>query len=248
MKSIPLLGTQTINSITNLKNLINSIDYPVEILSIIVNNENFSVLEEVKKFTNTLENNNIQKIEISWHPSNLGCGGSWNYHFRQYPDSEFFLNPSDDIVFAEGDLKRMVENLTKGYDMVFYSTSTKYACFGITKNALKTVGLFDDNIYPACLEDDDFDIRCRLANISQICLPQISKHISSGSSRNLKDNKEQEILSKCFEISKKYITKKWNFPINDYKTPFNNPNKEISDITYNFDFRENKKFRCNYTI
>ena len=56
MRKIPILGTQTLNSVTNLKNLINSIDYPVELLSVVVNNENFDVLLEVKEYCDNIKN------------------------------------------------------------------------------------------------------------------------------------------------------------------------------------------------
>ena len=104
MKKIPVLGTQTLNSTTNLKTLINSIDYPVELLSIIVNNENFDILLDIKSYCDGINNSNISKIDISFQPSNLGCPASWNYHFKQYPYADFFIKADDDVTFSPGDL------------------------------------------------------------------------------------------------------------------------------------------------
>lgn len=249
MKKIPLLGTQTLNSLSNLKKLIQSIDYPVEIMSIIVNNENFEILVDIKKFCDSEINPLIEKYDISWHPTNLGCSSSWNYHFKQYPYADFFIKPDDDIEFAKGDLKRIVETLDNGFGLVFYSDKTKYACFGITKETLKQVGMFDENIYPACYEDDDYEVRSKLIGINQICLHQISSHISSGSSRNLKDKEgEHKKLQTFLKKNEEYFFKKWGnrYPDN-YENPFNNKCNSIKDITYDFDYRESKVFRCNYT-
>ena len=63
IKKIPVFGTQTLNSFTNLKNLICSIDYPIEILSIVINSENFDFFKDVKEFCdNNIDKNLIEKI------------------------------------------------------------------------------------------------------------------------------------------------------------------------------------------
>ena len=168
MKKIPVLGTQTFNSINNTKRLIESINYPVEILSIIVNNENFDLLKDIKYFCEKLDNKFIEKIDISWHPSNLGCSPSWNYHFKQYPYADFYIKSDDDISFNGEDLKDMVNQIENGSDIVFFDNGpTKYACFGISKHTQKTVGLFDENLWPANYEDDDYNIRLKLLGMKE---------------------------------------------------------------------------------
>ena len=246
MKKIPVLGTQTLNSISNLKKLIASIDYPVEILSIIVNNENFDNLLDVKKYCDSIDNKNIDKIDISFHPSNLGCSPSWNYHFKQYPYVEYYLKADDDIEFLPGDLEAFANALENGDDMVFYGKTTKYACFGISKNTLKTVGLFDENLWPCNFEDDDYQIRLRLSNIKETYLGLKIKHISSGTSRNLKDiETEHGKLREFITKTEDYFHKKWGSN-REYIHPFNDNRNKISNVEYNYEYRENKIFRCDY--
>ena len=250
MTPIPILGTQTLNSLTNVKKLIKSIDYPVKIFSLIINNENFEVLLDIKNFCDSKPNEYIEKFELSWHPANLGCAPSWNYHFKQYPQADFYIKPDDDIEFSKGDLKRMVDSIKSGYDMVFYGDGpTKYACFGITKNTLKTVGLFEENSYPANYEDDDYNIRIKLCNIKELVLSNISFHEGCGTSKNLKDHsQEHPILSECLKQTEEYFFKKWgNRHPNNFAHPFNNEKIRINDVSYDFNFREKKYFRCNYT-
>tara|TARA_R110002126_G_scaffold290225_1_gene446716 strand:- start:2396 stop:3148 length:753 start_codon:yes stop_codon:yes gene_type:complete len=250
MKKIPILATQTLNGVKNVKKLIESVDYPVEIFSLILNNENFDILIDLKKYCDSKPNEFIDKIEISWHPTNLGCAPSWNYHFKQYPYAEYFVKADDDIEFSKGDLEVMSNTLANGNHMVFFNRGTKYACFGISKKTLKIVGLFDENVWPANYEDDDFQNRLRLSNINDTFLEIDIKHISSGTSRNLKDQKiEHAKLANFIVETQDYYNKKWggNWP-NCYKHPFNDPNINITNIDYKFEYRENKIFRCNYTI
>jgi len=232
MKKIPVLGTQSLNSFTNLKKLINSIDYPVETLSIIINSENLNYFLDIKNFCDQeVDKNLIDRVDISFHPTNLGCPASWNYHFKSYPYAEFFVKPDDDIVFCPGDLEKIV-NALEAHDMVFYSHNTGYACFGITKNTLKTVGLFDENMYPCNYEDDDYQRRINIYEISTVCLGLDTYHASSGTSANITPEEHAEYLGKYIVTTEEYFHKKWH-------GQFGDPLKWC----YNFDYRENKIFR-----
>lgn len=247
MKKIPLIATQTYNSTTNLKALLRSIDYPVETVSVVVNNENFEILKEIKLFCDSITelNENIDKIDVSWHPTNLGCPASWNYHFKCYPHVNFVIKADDDIKFTSGDLQRMVEHL-EYYELVF---TARYACFAIKVDTFFKIGLFDENFYPCNYEDDDYEIRAHLFDVKQIELNRISEHIMSGTSRNLEDHeKEHGLMSKYLEKTEEYFFRKWGNRLRTgqfYKTPFNSgisPNTTYYDLEY----RKDKIFRCNY--
>ena len=234
INKIPVFGTQTLNSFSNLKNLINSIDYPIETLSIVINSENIDFFLDVKKFCDSeVDKNLIERIDISFHPTNLGCPASWNYHFKSYPYADFFIKSDDDIVFSPGSLGEIVKTLND-YDIVFHNESnTKYALFGITKNALKKIGLFDENIYPCNYEDDDYERRLNLIKIKTKMLSGLNTmHISSGTSRNITPEEHKEYLGKYIVTTEEYFRKKWNGEFGSQLR-----------WDYNFDYRENKIFR-----
>jgi GT2 family glycosyltransferase len=232
MKKIPVLGTQSLNSFTNLKNLINSIDYPVETLSIVINSENVNYFLDVDEFCkNNIDKDLIERVDISFHPTNLGCPASWNYHFKSYPYADFFVKPDDDIVFSPGDLEKIV-NALSSHDMVFYSSGTGYACFGITKHTLKTVGLFDENLFPCNYEDNDYELRCNSYEIKKISLSLNTHHVSSGTSRNITAEEHEKYLQKYLITTEEYFHRKWN-------GEFGNP----LQWWYNYNYRENKIFR-----
>lgn len=238
-KKIPVFGTQTLNSFSNLKKLLLSIDYPVETLSIIVNSENVDYFLDVRKFCEyELDKKLIEKVDISFHPTNIGCPASWNYHFKSYPYADFFIKSDDDIEFSPGDLEQMVKTLDN-CDMVFYNSSnTKYALFGISKKTLKTVGLFDENLYPCNYEDNDYELRLQKHD-ELICAYFENlgiKHVSSGTSANITPEEHAHYLVNYLTITKEYFDKKW-------EGKFGDPER----WDYNFDYRENKIFRySNY--
>ncbi len=247
MKRIPVLGTQTLNSSTNLKKLINSIDYPVDLLSVVVNNDSFETLIDIKNYCDSLKNEFISKIDISFHPSNLGCPASWNYHFKQYPYAEFFIKADDDVTFSPGDLNDMVSSIESGAGFVRFVTG--YTCFGLTMETLKKVGLFDENYFPCNYEDDDYHIRMRLSDINEVVIGRHITHFGAGSTANLKDFEAEHAKMREFIIqTEDYFRKKWGdrHPHN-FKHPFNDDANKITNIDYNFDYRENKIFRCDYT-
>jgi hypothetical protein len=252
MKKIPLIGTQTLNSISNVKTLISSIDYPTDTVSVIVNNENFDILNDFYQWVKTNKNPYVNKVDISFHPTNLGTPASWNYHFKQYPYCDFFIKADDDIKFGVGDLERFVNELQNN-GIVFYNQSiTKFACFGITKDTLKKVGLFEENFYPCNFEDDDYNIRIKLSNISESHLDGRTTHIGCGTSKNMDTEQKTEMkdkLNKYIITTEEFFRKKWGgrYPVN-YKSPFNNDKISIDNINYNFNYRENKILRCDYTI
>lgn len=233
MQKIPVLATQTLNGLSNIKRLLVSIDYPVNILSIVINNEDYRMFDEIRDYcNNNLNKTLIEKVDISFHPTNLGCAGSWNYHFKAYPDADFYIKADDDICFQPNDLLTMVRKIREDkFDMVFYSMGTKYAFFGITKNTLKKVGLFDENIHPAYYEDDDYDVRRKHHQIKSIILDLKTSHNSSSTCRNISEEEKQKI-DKCVFSNRDYFHNK----INSERVY-----SKFSD--FDFTIRENKIFR-----
>ena len=232
MNKIPLFGTQSLNSITNLKNLIESIDYPVEILSIVINNENVNFFLDMLDYSkNKIDKELIEKVDISFHPTNLGCPGSWNYHFTSYPQCDYFVKSDDDVVFHPGGLEKMVKGLEE-CDIIFHDRSnTKYACFALNKKVLKEVGLFDTNHYPCNYEDDDYEKRLRGVNVGMFH-DAITHHQPCGTSRNMSPEDHEKYLQKYIVTTEEYHKKKWNGEFGD---PL--------EWSYNFDYRENKVLR-----
>lgn len=229
---IPVFGTQVLNSFSNFKKLLHSIDFNIDCFSVVINNKNINLFHDIKEEIE--KNKYIKKSSISFHPTNLGCAASWNYHFKTQPHAEYYIKSDDDIQLSPNDLKTIVENL-KNNDVVFYSPGTKYALFGIKRTVLQEVGLFDENLYPANFEDDDYQRRLSIKNIKTKILNLNTIHNSSATSRNFKKNEHSEKMVPYLNTTTEYFERKW-------KSEFGDPLL----WNYNFNYRKDKSLECDY--
>ena len=148
---IPVLIIPVLNRYELLDQALSSIDYSIgEIL--IVNNgkENYESKEK---------DLNVRVLNL---PSNLGVAGSWNLGIKLYPHAPYWLFSSTDLKFGEGSLRKIDEVAHSGNHV---KTNASYSCFTIGEEIVKQVGLFDEYIYPAYFEDNDYDDRMVLANL-----------------------------------------------------------------------------------
>jgi hypothetical protein len=83
------------------------------------------------------------------------------------------------------------------------------------------VGLFDENFVPAYFEDNDFDYRCRLAEVPFTGLPAGMSHKISSTLRSSKHY--QDANSYTFPLNREYFRQKWGgSPYREvFTTPFN---------------------------
>ncbi|MDE2104236.1 MAG: hypothetical protein KGL39_43770, partial [Patescibacteria group bacterium] len=101
--------------------------------------------------------------------------------------------------------------------------------FGITARCVEKVGLFDENIYPAYLEDCDYSYRCDLLGMPRANVPDVaSKHGDekfSGSATIMSDRKARENNHRTHGRNFDYYRLKWG-GTNEretFTTPFNDP-------------------------
>jgi hypothetical protein len=119
-----------------------------------------------------------------------------------------------------------------------------YNAFGMTRTALNRFGLFDENIYPAFYEDNDFQLRqkrmdppMRVQVLNDVVLmhgkPGESSYKTSVFSEADPNDKPREEAMLTFvgqraDLSRAYVLRKWgcagaNWGSCAYKTPFNKP-------------------------
>jgi len=149
---ISLLATTTCNNIENYKKFNSSINFPIETLSVLVNNQDINYFDQVRQVT---PNPLVKKYEYSYCPRNMGCPSSWNYHIKHYPKEKYWIQSSDDVMFQSTELLNLYNLMEEGYDGVF-AERCNYVLFGLSRNMIKTIGFFDENFHPACFEDNDY--------------------------------------------------------------------------------------------
>lgn len=148
---------------------------------------------------------------------NLGVAASWNHIIKITPDAPWWCIVNFDVVFAPGDLQRLVERMEAGVEVVMLGGFT---AFGVSRSAIAKAGWFDENFIPAYFEDNDFDRRCRLTGVSMEALPAGMRHRVSST---LKDDKGAQVgNTKTFPMNRAYFKQKWGgMPYREtYETPF----------------------------
>jgi GT2 family glycosyltransferase len=210
--SIPVMIIPVLNRFDLLEKSLASIDYPIDEILIINNSGDDSNTDGLKEKFDDL---NLRVLNL---PSNMGISGSWNLGIKLYPFSTYWLISSADTSFLPGSLKKM-DQLSGGEYLV--KSDADYSCFSLGEKIVATVGLFDEYIYPAYFEDNDYDDRVVLAGLeSSIIRPGIAVDDSGGSqtiksnSKYLERNHETFVSNSVYYAKKKasgdYTVRGWN--------------------------------------
>ena len=154
---IPVMIVPVLTRHDLLDRMINSINYPIRDL-VIINNGARSY-DYVPVW-----NQWISKI---WHlrmPSNLGVSGSWNLGIKSTPMSDYWLITNFDVEWS-GDSLKMFHEISRSDALILSNGSPNWCAFSIGWKVINQVGLFDEKLYPAYFEDNDYERRCKYHNI-----------------------------------------------------------------------------------
>ena len=262
-QSIPVIGIPIVNGIQWMKRLILSIDYPVDNVFIINNSG-------CKKFKEELENLreeliflqlNVINLHITHLPSNLGVPAAWNLIIKSFLMEPYWIISNHDVSFTPGLLEE-IANVAQDKDVSLihprageFDTGT-YDLFVITEMGIKTIGLFDENLYPAYGEDSDFIMRIKNLNIKTIKGlknqyfhgNEIANNDNESYYKNAQQTKKEnpQLIKKLEEvnlINYEYMNKKWGEDwrvVNPYNKPFNNIEYPQSYTTWDINFIRKK--------
>lgn len=237
---IPVLGIPHYNRIDLLERLLASIDYPVDTLVLVDNGngnrrqELFDLLVKAPKCMGSLQ--------LIQH-ANAGVAASWNEIIKLFPAS-WWLISNDDIQFAPGDLAQMsrfvgdeeqarfkkmwkAQHPGTALGMVYGNHGASW--FGITAHGVDTVGLFDENIFPAYLEDCDWSHRADLLGVRRCDVPDVhAVHGDEKLTGSCTVNCDAELAEKNSRThggNFNYYKRKWGGlnGTETFKTPFNDP-------------------------
>lgn len=158
---IPLLGVPVLNREDLAVRMVESVDYPVDELLVVLNMKDkdtaLSLIGDAAR-----RNRNIRKVSFSLPSFNLGCGGSWNHIIRHRPVGPWWFIVNADIEFAAGDLELLVTGMT---DSAEVRTLFEFGAFAVTSACVDAVGWFDENLHPMYFEDNDYKRRMKVAGV-----------------------------------------------------------------------------------
>ena len=232
---IPVLGVPILNRGDLLLDLVNSIDFPVEKLAIVQNGNEENVVNAIEQIKSGI-NPHVRSVYVSIPFRNLGVAPSWNHIIKSFPEVPFILIPGNDIKFSPGDLEKIYNAHVESPDSFIFVEG--FACFGITPHVIETVGLFDENIYPAYYEDNDYHHRIKLLELTPIHVN--TNVIHQNGSQTIRSNiVYNNANGQTFPQNMKYYADKWgeNAPRSHdfnlmYKHPFNDSTKDADYWKY----------------
>jgi GT2 family glycosyltransferase len=138
-----------------LQRMLDSVDEPVEHLLVIDNGaSNYPDDAQVNYLRFSEQFQNVHYLPM---PANLGVAASWNLGFKVFPHHGRWFFTSNDMWFGPGAIKTLSEarrdEITLSKDFPFWQT------FCVGDEALSKVGLFDEALFPAYFEDNDYQRR-----------------------------------------------------------------------------------------
>jgi len=189
---IPVLGIPILNGPEHLDSLFDSIDYPVERIVLI---DNGDVVHDAIEA--------LDHVTVIKPRCNLGVAASWNFIIRS-TDAPWWVISNHDIVFSPGDLERLADRVANEGGVAMLGG---FSVFAISKGVIPRVGWFDENFTPAYYEDNDFDYRCRLAEVKIRALPASLIHHTSSTLQEGPTYKDQNRMT--FAANRKRYLDKW---------------------------------------
>lgn len=169
-KSIPNLTIPVLNRYDLLTRCLHSIDFPVQHLLIINNGQDAPWF---KKKPDLVE-------RMTWldMPSNFGVAASWNLAIKSFRHDPVWFFASNDMWFEPGALEQLFDS-AKPDALTLTEMFPHFHAFALGEEIVETVGLFDENIYPAFEEDIEFLARLSVAGLSMQKVPIATGHDNS---------------------------------------------------------------------
>jgi len=164
---------------------------------------------------------NREKLFVVYRPiKNLGVAGSWNV-ILDYADkvkATHVLMLNDDVYLGKNE-DEVVTLIRLWKDLPFFNSEMNWSSWIMNVDAYKKIGKFDENIFPAYFEDNDYCYRMRLLGLERINTSLLNPVIYRNSMTIAKD----PTLNQSFHKNREYYISKWGGEPNKeiYTTPFN---------------------------
>jgi GT2 family glycosyltransferase len=176
----------------------------------IVNNGKKSLEKEIniEEFSEEKCGDRISVIRSEF---NLGVAASWNFFLQNISPNEgnYWIISNDDVEFLEDTLDILVKEAPK-HSMVLPKGGS-WSLFSIHENAVKEVGYFDENFYPAYFEDNDYHHRLKLKNMSPHIENSLEfKHFGSATLKGFSKERTKQ-HHREFKANRDYFKKKWGY-------------------------------------
>jgi len=229
-----------------------SIDYPVDNFVVFNNNGRGSITHEVE-LIKEIPNRFVKKVHICHLPANVGCSGAWNLIIKCFMKAPYWVISNHDVMFEPGFLEEMNKEAQDEEVGVVHGASGGWDIFLLKDWMVQRYGLFDEQLYPAYVEDLEWAMRFIHDDVKRVL--SLNAGYYHGTRKNDYSDGSQTWRSEpalaqgihlAHELNKRYVTMKWgqgwqaHIDEDTYEFPFNNPEFPKSFTTYDLDFVRKK--------
>lgn len=216
---IPCLGVLVLNRGDLLLRMVDSIDYPVERLCIVVNGTDDTVADALTSIGNG-RNPMVSRVYIERPFRNMGVAPAWNSIIKSWPECDYWMICNNDTLFLPGDLEKYHLTWQRNQGSFIAAPQGGFSCFILDADVVAAVGLFDENIWPIYHEDIDYIIRLSRAGISRIELDADFGEHGNGS-WTIRSNADYQLSNnQTQESNRVYVIEKWG-ENQEYQQPWN---------------------------
>jgi GT2 family glycosyltransferase len=254
---IPVIGTAVVFDTYWVSKLLASVDFPVENFLIINNNGKGEITEDLDRMAK-IKHKFIKNIHVCHMPANMGVSCSWNLMIKSYIMAPYWVIVNDDVSFGQGFLAEMYQTITSDpeIDMIHGHGGDfkvgSWDVFLITDKVVRQFGLFDENMYPAYSEDDDYIMRLMHKPVKKVLGlksnyyhgggDKTEYHFYGGNTRR-RDPEFQKKVDAARDVNIEYLTEKWGeywrtcWPTFE---PFEGKPHHMTEQRYDLDFIRSK--------
>lgn len=174
-----------------------------------------------------LDNGSQSIPETSWYhieisETNKGVAESWNWLIKRLFEEgcTHAVIMNDDVICNKP--AQLIEEFIGAFPAGFYKGSKMFedwSVFVIAKTTFESVGPFSDLFYPAYFEDNDYEYRMKLSDISVVATDFLDPIVFRNSQTIAKNPELNVNFNNNFQ---KYV-EKWGGPprAETFKTPYN---------------------------
>jgi GT2 family glycosyltransferase len=195
---IPNLIVPVLNRYDLLQRMLDSVDVPVDHLLVIDNGAG----------ANLTFSDNFKKATVLAMPANQGVAGSWNLGIKSFPYAQRWFIVSNDVVFEPGALEMLSQ--ARRDEITLTGDAPHWQAFALGDEAVKDIGLFDESLFPAYFEDNDY---MRRADFVGVNIRRLDLKIRHDNSSTIKAGYMEKNAQTYFINEKHYQSK---IESNDY--------------------------------
>jgi len=155
-----------------LQRMLDSVDVPVDHLLVIDNGA--SVMAEPLELK---LGDNFAKFTHLRMPANLGVAGSWNLGIKSFPYAHRWFVVSNDVEFKPGALEQLSQ--ARRDEITLTGSAPHWQAFALGDEAVNDIGLFDESLFPAYFEDNDYARRAEFVGVNIRLLDLKIRHDNS---------------------------------------------------------------------